>query len=194
MPKETLQKELDFYQLPSLETLGITFVSNHPLRTIYAQELLQKIIAEINVWGFWTPRKEQNDKTNSVWHLVVYSKVANSEYIFRDKVVILYPHFETGSGPNQIGAEHKEFMQCVKRLSNKSFVTGRNGGTNRFCIGRSSENCSYHVLKCDTQLLDILNMHGAEYGLQFSFPSGSASNPLFDSNHRPPFLILKIKV
>ena len=131
--EEYLQRELDFYQLPSLDTLGLS--SKFCVKSFSAEaaskELVQEIVHEI---------KEKGLQNMFPWCVYIYDKVSLDDLKLQRRILVI-PDAVRHARPSDLLSyikekEHKEFIATA--LSSKLYL-----GQKSRCLFRVTDEATF---------------------------------------------------
>lgn len=154
MSMESLQLELDFYQLPSLEELGLnvsyySFASGEKA----ARDLVSHILHEIDACGL---------KDMYPWHIVVYYKIAEGKVDGGRRILVLPPE---GAGKLEyiISRGHDDFFTALTDLPAYCARTLHNGWLR---ARPRDKDVIYHVMLATDWLIRFMKTELEKFGLK----------------------------
>lgn len=153
MSEDCLQKELDFYQLPSLTELGVEAVDlSFAFREIAAKELVSRMLREIEAFGM---------KDMPPWDIIVYHRIANGRVDGHMNVLVFdldgldkLEHITTRG--------HNDFYTALTAPYTDSW---RNVYPDRLVVKPKGTSMSYTVMLATPWLLGFLKVELDKYGL-----------------------------
>lgn len=148
--------ELDFYQLPSLEELGVDVLdSSFAHRETVAKNLLSNILHEIEACGL---------KEIYQWDIFVYHRIVDKRLDGGMKIVVL--------GPSGLG-----FLEHVNDRGHEDFYNAllasptnclRDLNPELLTIRPKNTNVYYTLMLATARLVSLLNVEAEKFGLVVS--------------------------
>ena len=164
MSQECLQKELDFYQLPSLEELGLDVAyCSFASKENAARDLVSRIFCEIEATGM---------KNMYPWDICIYRRIVDGKF---DGDMNVFLHFADARAQQEriIDRGHKDFdtamysshLNCTRSLFRDWLIVRPRGTT-----------VCYAVMLAISSTIGILKSELEKFGLAVSSVGYSVTN------------------
>lgn len=154
MSRERLQKELDFYQLPSLWELQLQgSTSQSAARDFIAEKLMQDILHEIEVCGL---------RDFFPWTILIYHKIVNGSLDSRQHIYVS-PPLPIADADYISRREHTDFD---KGLQMEGDLCPRQALGERTKLSPFNQNTAFLIWKKGYAFIELLQGQAQKYGMQ----------------------------